>query len=62
MKNGKIIHKQCKKPTCPINVSALYLKNNRVVWFVFRGRLYTFQFYSIQETCDSCLSRDRYLK
>lgn len=31
MKNGKIIHKQCKKPTCPINVSALYLKNNRVV-------------------------------
>lgn len=31
MKNGKIIHKQCKKPTCQINASALYLKNNRVV-------------------------------
>lgn len=31
MKNGKIIHKQCKKSTCPINISALYLKNNSLM-------------------------------
>lgn len=59
----KLFINDAKKHIRSINVSALYLQNNRVVWFVFRGRLYTFQFSSTQEsTRGSHLARDRYLK